>query len=83
MGTSRGRRRSDAPAVKPGDGHRFEDRTPHREERRRGGDEGIATAEFSIVTLAAVGFAGLLVAILSGGEVKGLLLGLVRNALGG
>jgi len=50
---------------------------------RRGGDEGIATAEFSIVTLAAVGFAGLLVAILSGGEVKGLLLGLVRNALGG
>ncbi|GCE75446.1 DUF4244 domain-containing protein [Cellulomonas biazotea] len=45
------------------------------------GDAGMATAEYAIVTLAAVGFAGLLVAILRGGEVKGLLLGLIRQAL--
>lgn len=48
-----------------------------------GAEEGIATAEFSIVTLAAVGFAGLLVTILASGEVRELLLGMVRNALGG
>ncbi|APF41922.1 DUF4244 domain-containing protein [Neomicrococcus aestuarii] len=46
-------------------------------------EEGIATAEFSIVTLAAVGFAGLLVTILASGEVREMLLGMVRNALGG
>lgn len=48
-----------------------------------GAEEGIATAEFSIVTLAAVGFAGLLVTILASGDVRELLLGMVRNALGG
>lgn len=48
-----------------------------------GAEDGIATAEFSIVTLAAVGFAGLLVTILASGEVRELLLGMVRNALGG
>ncbi|GAA4372951.1 DUF4244 domain-containing protein [Paeniglutamicibacter cryotolerans] len=42
---------------------------------------GIATAEFAIVTLAAVGFAGLLVGILSSGTVRALLMGLVRQAL--
>ncbi|GAA2546858.1 hypothetical protein HD598_002013 [Neomicrococcus aestuarii] len=46
-------------------------------------EEGIATAEFSIVTLAAVGFAGLLVTILASGEVREMLLGMVRSALGG
>ena len=45
-------------------------------------EAGIATAEFSIVTLAAVGFAGLLVTILSGGQVKGMLMGLISKALG-
>lgn len=50
---------------------------------RMQGDDGIATAEFSIVTLAVVGFAGLLVAILGGGEVKGMLMNLVGKALGG
>lgn len=44
-------------------------------------EEGIATAEFAIVALAAVGFAGLLVSILSSGDVRGLLMGLVRQAL--
>jgi len=45
------------------------------------GQDGIATAEFAIVTLAAVGFAGLLVTILTSGDVRELLLGLVRQAL--
>jgi hypothetical protein len=52
------------------------------EGRSRGtGEDGIATAEFAIVTLAAVGFAGLLVTILTSGDVRELLLGLVRQAL--
>lgn len=46
-------------------------------------DAGMATAEYAIATLAAVGFAGLLVVILKGNEVKGLLTGIVRQALGG
>lgn len=44
-------------------------------------DEGAATAEYAIATLAAVGFAGLLVAILRSDEVKGMLTDLVRHAL--
>jgi hypothetical protein len=45
------------------------------------GEEGSTTAEFAIVTLAAVAFAGLLVSILSSGDVRGLLMGLIRQAL--
>lgn len=44
-------------------------------------DRGAATAEYAVVIMAAVGFAGLLVVILRGNEVKGMLLDLVRNAL--
>ena len=44
-------------------------------------DEGAATAEYAIVTLAAVAFAGLLVAILRSEEVRGMLLDLVQRAL--
>ena len=44
-------------------------------------EAGMATAEYAIATLAAVGFAGLLVVILKGNEVKGLLLGIIRQAL--
>jgi hypothetical protein len=44
-------------------------------------DAGMATAEYAIATLAAVGFAGLLVAILKSDEVRGLLTGIVRQAL--
>ena len=44
-------------------------------------DAGMATAEYAIATLAAVGFAGLLVVILKGDEVKGLLMGIIRQAL--
>lgn len=46
-------------------------------------DAGMATAEYAIATLAAVGFAGVLLVVLKGGEVKGLLTGIVRQALGG
>ena len=49
--------------------------------RHRGGDDGMATAEYAIATLAACGFAGLLVAILRGDEVRGLLLDVVQRAL--
>jgi hypothetical protein len=41
----------------------------------------MATAEYAIATLAACGFAALLVTILRSGEVQGLLLGIVRHAL--
>lgn len=44
-------------------------------------DAGMATAEYAIVLIAAVGFAGLLVVILSSGEVREMLLSLVRGAL--
>ena len=46
-------------------------------------DAGMATAEYAIATLAAVGFAGLLLVVLKSNEVKGLLSGIVRQALGG
>lgn len=42
---------------------------------------GMATAEYAIATLAAVGFAALLVAILSSGEVRGMLMNLISSAL--
>ncbi|RMI02063.1 DUF4244 domain-containing protein, partial [Cellulomonas sp. NEAU-YY56] len=44
-------------------------------------DAGLATAEYAIVMIAAVGFAGLLVIILSSGEVREALTSLVRSAL--
>jgi len=45
-------------------------------------EEGATTAEYAVVIMAAVGLAGLLVAILRGNEVRGMLTDLVRNALG-
>ncbi|WP_231494818.1 DUF4244 domain-containing protein [Cellulomonas sp. KRMCY2] len=44
-------------------------------------DAGMATAEYAIATVAAAGFAGLLLVILRSDEVRGLLLGIVRGAL--
>lgn len=44
-------------------------------------DAGMATAEYAIATVAAAGFAGLLVVILRSGEVRELLLGIIRSAL--
>lgn len=45
------------------------------------GERGAATAEYAVATMAAVGFAGLLVVLLRGDEVRGILTELVRNAL--
>lgn len=58
----------------------IEGMTRHRRNRFRG-DAGSATAEYAIATMAAVGFAGLLVVIMRSDEVRGMLLELVRNAL--
>jgi Flp pilus assembly pilin Flp len=44
-------------------------------------ESGATTAEYAIITLAAVGFAGILLAILRSEEVKAMLLDLVRSAL--
>lgn len=45
------------------------------------GDAGMATAEYAMATLAACGFAALLIAILRSDEVRGMLLGIVRQGL--
>jgi hypothetical protein len=55
--------------------------TARRVAVRLAGESGAATAEYAVATMAAVGFAGLLVIILRGDEVRGILTDLVRNAL--
>lgn len=49
--------------------------------RLMGSETGMATAEYAITTLAAVGLAGLLVVILRSEEVRGFLLNVIRTAL--
>ena len=44
-------------------------------------ETGASTAEYAITTMAAVGFAGLLVVIMRSPEVRDLLFGLVKSAL--
>ena len=44
-------------------------------------DRGAATAEYAITTMAAVGFAGLLVIIMRSDEVRQILFDLVKSAL--
>lgn len=44
-------------------------------------ERGASTAEYAIVTLAAVAFAGLLVAVLRSGEVRGMLADIIERAL--
>nr|WP_051973583.1 DUF4244 domain-containing protein [Cryobacterium sp. MLB-32] len=46
-----------------------------------GAEAGAATAEYVVATMAAVGFAGLLIVILRGDEVRSILTDLVRRAL--
>ncbi|MFD2797731.1 DUF4244 domain-containing protein [Promicromonospora vindobonensis] len=57
-----------------------EDR-PQAEVDERESEKGLATAEYAIATLAAAGFAGALLAILKGGDVKAMLTSLVQSAL--
>ncbi len=54
-----------------------------REMHAVAGDDGMATVEYALVTVAAAGFAGLLVVILKSDEVRGMLVGILRSALGG
>jgi len=58
--------------------HAFRARRPGK---MFGSEEGMATAEYAIATLAAVGFAGILVFIMRSDEVRGFLLNLIRTAL--
>jgi Flp pilus assembly pilin Flp len=44
-------------------------------------ERGSATAEYAVATMAAVGFAGLLVVLLRGDEVRAILTDLVTRAL--
>lgn len=44
-------------------------------------EDGASTAEYVIITLAAVGFAGLLLSILRSEEVKAMLLEVIRGAI--
>jgi hypothetical protein len=48
---------------------------------RRGADVGMATAEYAVTTLAAVGFAGVLLSIQRSGAVRGMLVGIIHRAL--
>lgn len=48
----------------------------------RGSERGMTTAEYAVGTVAATGFAGLLVALLSSDEVRDLLMKIVQSALG-
>ena len=56
-------------------------RCPGWLKRLCGSETGMATAEYAIATLAAVGFAGILVFIMRSDEVRGFLLNLIRTAL--
>lgn len=56
-------------------------RPPATAPARLGGDDGMATAEYAIATLAACGFAALLVTILGSDQVRGMLLAVVQRAL--
>jgi hypothetical protein len=49
--------------------------------KQLGLDEGSATAEYAVATMAAVGFAGLLVVILRSDEVRGMLTEMIHRAL--
>ena len=66
-----------------GGGFRLDSLAPRREHsmKRLKNDDGSATAEYAIATMAAVGFAGLLVVIMKSDEVRGILTDLVRSAL--
>lgn len=48
---------------------------------RQRGEAGMATAEYAIATVAAAGFAGLLIVILRSDQVRGMLLAIVQRAL--
>ncbi|MBC9942955.1 DUF4244 domain-containing protein [Leucobacter sp. cx-328] len=44
-------------------------------------ERGAVTAEYALIIMAAVGFAGLLILIMQSGEVQAILMNLVQRAL--
>lgn len=54
---------------------------PQVEVDERESERGLATAEYAIATLAAAGFAGVLMVVLKGGDVRGMLTSLIQSAL--
>ena len=50
--------------------------------RTRRDERGMTTAEYAVGTVAAASFAGLLIKLLSSDEVRELILGIVKSALG-
>lgn len=65
----------------PIDNHNAAPEQPTGRWMRQKMEAGMATAEYAIATLAAVGFAGLLVVILKSDQVRGFLLNIIRTAL--
>ncbi|GAA1494743.1 DUF4244 domain-containing protein [Curtobacterium herbarum] len=61
--------------------HEHHQPSPIRLRTRLSDDRGSATAEYAVVILAAVAFAGVLVAVMRSGEVQAILTDLVRTAL--
>lgn len=49
---------------------------------RTAGEAGMTTAEYAVGTLAAVAFAGLLLAVVKSGPVRSALAGIITTALG-
>ncbi|MFW7413911.1 DUF4244 domain-containing protein [Demequina sp. SO4-18] len=45
-------------------------------------DDGMATTEYALVTVAAAAFAGVLIALVRSDEVRELLAGILRSAFG-
>lgn len=73
---------ADAPDGRPADDRAVDDPGPADPVREAPDPEaGLATAEYAIATIAAVGFAGLLVAVLKSDTVRGLLENIVSTAL--
>jgi hypothetical protein len=69
-------------AARPAAGEAMAGRSkPLQAWRRLREEAGAATAEYIVATMAAVGFAGLLIVILRGDAVRSMLTDLVRNAL--
>lgn len=62
-----------------GRGNTRDHRGPVDRGQRR--DEGMATAEYAVATVAACTFAGLLVLIMRSDEVRALLTGIIQRAL--
>lgn len=48
----------------------------------RRNDEGMATTEYALVTVAAAAFAGVLIVLVRSDEVRELLAGILRSAFG-